>query len=174
MKMKALKPLYSHFLTLSLTLLIIPLTMLFLIPATTCENEEEAITLLREVYSKLVEAEKAGADISNASQQLNKALTLIKSLEEGQMSREEILQQAISIIKEVDSMIPTLIEEGRKAAFFRNFYTGLTIASIISLIVLAYLLTPRIFWNLWIRARKNWIVKVSNVSGGKLNDRRRG
>jgi len=174
MKMGASKPLYSHFPTLSLTLLIILLTTLFLIPATTCETEEEAITLLREVYSKLVEAEKAGADISNASQQLNKALTLIKSLEEGQMSREEILQQAISIIKEVDSMIPTLIEEGRKATFFRNFYTGLTIASIISLIVLAYLFTPRIFWNLWIRARKNWIVKVSNVSGGKLNDRRRG
>jgi hypothetical protein len=174
MKMDASKPLYSHLSILSLMLLLLLFTMLSLISVTTCETEEEAITLLREVYSKLVEAEKAGADISNASQQLNKALTLIKSLEEGQANREEALQQAISIIKEVDSMIPTLIEEGHKATFLKNLYTGLAIASIISLIILAYILTPRIFWNLWIRARKHWIVKVSNMGEGRPSDRRRG
>jgi len=174
MKMEASKPSYFHLLTLSSILLVLLFTILSLISATTCETEEEAITLLREVYSKLVEAEKAGADISNASQQLNKALILIKSLDEGQENKEEALQQAILIIKEVDSMIPMLIEEGRKATFFKNFYTGLAIASIISSIVLAYLLTPRIFWSLWIRARKHWIVKVSNVSGGGQSDRRRG
>lgn len=169
--MRLLRP---DILTPSLILLILLFTMLSLIPTVTCETEEEAITLLREVYSKLVEAERVGADISNASQQLNKALTLIKSLEENRTNKEEILRQAISIIKEVDSMIPTLIEEGRKAAFFKNFYTGLAIASIISSIILAYLLTPRIFWSLWMRARKHWIVKVSNMGRGGQSDRRRG
>lgn len=129
---------------------------------------------MREVYSKLVEAEKAGANVSNASQQLNRALTLIKSLEEGQTNREEAIQQAISIIREVESTIPTLIEEGRRATFFKNLYIGLAIASIISLIVLTHLFTERIFWNLWIRARRRWIVRVSNTGGGGRIDRRRG
>ena len=148
--------------------------MLFLISGATCETEEEVISLLRDVYSKLVEAERAGADVGNASQQLNKALTLIKSLEGDPTNREEVLQQAISIIREVDSRIPALIEEGRRVTFYKNLYNGLLIAFIVSLIVLVYVLTPRIFWSLWIRARKHWIIKIVDTDGGGQSDRRRG
>ena len=173
MRVKVLKTPYLCLLTLSSILIILLLTTLSLTPMVACEAEEEAISLLREVYSKLIEAEKAGADISNASQLLNKALTLIKSPDESRKNREESLQQAISMIREVDSMVPTLIEEGRRAAFLKNFYTGLTITSIISSILLAYFFTPRIFWKLWVRARKHWIVKVSSIESGRLIDRRR-
>ena len=150
------------------------LTILFLTPIVRCGAEEEhAITLLREVYSKLAEAEAAGADIRNASQQLNKALTLLKSIDENLEDREMLLQEAITIINDVDSMIPTLIEEGQKNTFMKNVYMVLTVSSIVSSIVLAYLLTPRAFWSLWLKARKQWIIRITSRSGREYSDRRR-
>ena len=129
--------------------------------------------MLREVYSKLAEAEMAGADIRNASQQLNKALTLIKSVDENPQDKEKLLQEALTIIRDVDSMVPTLIDEGRRTAFTRNIYNALTITSILSLIVLSYILTPRIFWGLWLKARKNWLIKIVDKGSRVKNDRRR-
>jgi hypothetical protein len=160
--------------TLSLALILVVL-LLSLTPNVRCETEEEkAIALLREVYSKLAEAEMAGADIRDASQQLNKALTLIKSIDENPQDKEKLLQEALTIMRDVDSMIPTLIDEGRRAAFLRNIYTALTISSIASLIVLSYIFTPRIFWSLWLKARKNWLIKIVADKGGRVeNDRRR-
>lgn len=154
--------------------LILLLTILLSTPDVRCEKEEEqAITLLREVYSKLIEAEMAGADIRNASQQLNKALTIIKSVDEDPGDGERLLQEAITIIRDVDSMIPTLIDDGRKATFLRNLYMALTASSIASSIVLAYFFIPRIFWGFWLKARKHWIVRVTDKSGRGKNDRRR-
>jgi len=165
---------HVHLFTPSLALILVVL-LLSLTPNVRCEPEEEqAIALLREVYSKLAEAEMAGADIRDASQQLNKALTLIKSIDENPLDKEKLLQEALTIIRDVDSMIPTLIDEGRRAAFSKNIYTALTISSIASLIISSYIFTPRIFWSLWLKARKNWLIKIVADKGGRVrNDRRR-
>jgi hypothetical protein len=165
---------HIHLFTPSLALILVVL-LLSLTPDVRCEFEEEqAIALLREVYSKLAEAEMAGADIRDASQQLNKALILIKSIDENSLDKEKLLQEALTIIRDVDSMIPTLIDEGRRVAFSRNIYTALTISSIVLIIISSYIFTPRIFWNLWLKARKNWLIKIVADKGRRVrNDRRR-
>jgi|GEM_PF-814035 len=175
MRVKFLK-LSSISLITSLCIALVLLFMiLFLTPTVRCgAGEEQSIILLREVYSKLAEAEASGADISNASQLLNKALTLLKSIDVNPEDRELLLQEAIKIINDVDSMIPTLVDEGQKNIFMRNVYMVLSVSSIASSILLAYLLTPRIFWSLWLKARRNWLVKVSGKGGRGSIDRRRG
>jgi hypothetical protein len=159
--------------TSSCITLILLLAISFSTHAARSETDvEETITLVREVYSKLLEAEAAGADIYNATLALNKALTLIKSINENPADRERLLREAVRLVRDVDSTIPALVDEGRRATFLRNFYMVLAISLTASLATLSYLLTPRIFWRFWLKTRKNWLIRLTGGVKGN-NDRRR-
>ncbi len=161
---------------LALIILTLTLTAISTISEVRCEVDEvQAIRLLREVYSKLVEAEGSGADILNASLQLDKALKLIKQAEEDPRNSDRLISEAITLISNVDSMIPTLIEEGGRKTFFKNLYVFSAVSATLSSIILSYILSPRIFWSLWLRAKSRWLVKIMDEKDSvRRDDRRRG
>ncbi len=139
-------------------------------------SENSLVRSIREVYSKLVEAEKKGADVREAALKLERALELVRAAEENPDKRDVLLSEARRLVDEVNSSIPSLIEKGEREAFLRN----VVIASAISLVTVSagitYYYGPRVFWGIWLKLRSRWIVEVlkEHEKEVKKGDRRRG
>jgi len=118
------------------------------------------VTTIREVYSRLAEAEKRGADVREAAMRLNDALELVREAEENVENRSALLSAARSIVEDVNSSIPVLIAEGGERLFWRNVVLAASIVSIAASCVAVYRLGPRVFWETWLRLRSRWIVEV--------------
>ena len=128
---------------------------------------------IKNVYSRLAEAEKAGADVHDAALKLEKALERARQARENPENGSLLLAEAEKLVNEVNSSIPLLIETGQKRIFWRN----VEIASAASLIAVSVFFTyyygPRIFWGTWLRIRSRWIVEVSGRSGREAGKRDR-
>jgi len=135
--------------------------------------DEPSIKSVRKVYSRLAEAEKKGADVREAALKLQKALELIREAEEDPDKREVLLSKASTLIDEVNSSIPELIEEGERRIFWRNVMIGSTASLIIVAAVLVYRFGPKIFWETWLRIRSEWIVEVLEKRERRGGDRDR-
>lgn len=136
--------------------------------------DESLIKSVRKVYSRLVEAEKRGADVREAALKLQKALELIKEAEKNPGEREALLSKASMLIDEVNSSIPSLIEEGERRIFWRNVMIGSTASLIVVAAILVYRFGPKIFWETWLRIRSKWVVEIleRRGRGGEDRDRR--
>ena len=135
-----------------------------------CE-EMDVIRSIRDAYSKLVKAEERGADVRDAALKLQRALELVREAEEDPENREALLSEARSLVEQVESSIPTLIEEGERRIFWRNVTIASIIASIAILSLLAYYYGPRAFWSLWLRIRSRWVIEIIGRDVGR-RDRR--
>lgn len=124
------------------------------------QDVEEARKYVRTVYSSLREAELKGADVEEAASKLDEALELLREVEGvGTLEREKSISRVMSMAGEVESSIGRLVEEGES----RNRWRIITLSSSAALAalssILTYLYAPRIFWGLWLRARRDWRVK---------------
>ena len=136
--------------------------------------DEPLIKSVRKVYSRLADAEKRGADVREAALKLQKALELIREAEENPGEREALLSRASMLIDEVNSSIPSLIEKGERRILWRNAMIGSTASLIVVAAVLVYRFGPKIFWEIWLRIRSEWVVEVleRRGRGGGNRDRR--
>jgi len=135
--------------------------------------DEPLIKSVRKVYSRLAEAEEKSADVREASLKLQKALELIREAEEDPDKKEVLLSKASMLIDEVNSSIPSLIEEGERRIFWRNVMIGSTASLIVVAAVLVYRFGPKIFWETWLTIRSGWIVEVLERRERRGGDRDR-
>ncbi len=107
-----------------------------------------------EVFLLLEAAEAKGANVTDAALSLNHALELISA------GGETELDQAASIVLQVNSSIPALVAEGEAARYWGT--TGL-VATIVTLGiagVLVYFFMPKLVWRIWARSKKDWKVSA--------------
>ena len=122
--------------------------------------EESVVRSIREVYSRLVDAEERGADVRGPALKLEKALELVRRAGENPGEREAILSEARALVEEVNSSIPALLEEAEKQVLWRNIVLGSAIASVALVGVTVYLFGARVFWETWLKARSSWVIEL--------------
>lgn len=122
--------------------------------------DESLSEFVREIYSKLVDAEEKGADVREAALKLNRALQLIREARNDPENKSALLSEARALIEDVNANIPLLIREGENALLWRNVTMSSAVALIVVISVLAYRFGPRIFWEAWLKLRPKWIVEV--------------
>jgi len=120
----------------------------------------DARVKLARIYSDLVNAESAGADVSVAATKLDEAGRLIASAESAnEPEKSNLLAMASVLIGEVEAMIPKLMEAGRSATLYRSVTTIASVAISASSAIFLYIYGPRIIWRLWLRSRRGWRVR---------------
>ena len=120
-------------------------------------------TAIHDAYKAIVEANNAGGDISELTDQLNQALKLTSQAQALIISDPQLTQtlflQAQALAQNVTSQSSTVQAEG----LFQNpLFIGVSIASLLASGILVYVFGPKIFWKVWLRLRKNYRVKIKN------------
>ena len=147
-------------------MLCVMLVLLILLMVEASMGYEESLTQsIREVYSKLANAEEKGADVSEVAHKLEKALELVRAAQENPEDREVLLAEAMKIVDEVNSSIPLLIKEGEQRIFWRNVTIAFSASLVVALAALTYYYGPRLFWESWLKLRSHWIVEVLEKRG---------
>lgn len=146
------------------------LIVLAMLDICSCYNEL-LVESIRSAYSRLVEAEKKGADVREAAAKLNRALQLIREAEDNPENRSVLLSEAYALIEDVNLSISLLIREGENRVFWKNVTISLAGVLTVVISILAYRFGPRIFWEAWLRLRSKWTIKTirnyKNKGGGR-------
>ncbi|HJW98207.1 MAG TPA: DUF1616 domain-containing protein [Candidatus Bathyarchaeia archaeon] len=138
-----------------------------IIARSSTELNEDARSAVYNAFKALIEAYNAGGDVSNLTETLNKALNLTSEAEAtagtNPSEAQALLSEAKTLAENVTDQTPLIGEEGLRQG---QTWMIITIASVIGAIitgVLIYVFGPDILWRLWLRLRKDYIVKVTGV-----------
>jgi hypothetical protein len=127
-------------------------------------QSNDAHEKVMEAFTLVQEADLAGGDVSHLVSKLNEALDLISQADSIASSNpnqaQELYHQAEDIANQVILEAPLVKEEGIIAKQNSNIMLAveLTILAILGFIV--YRFGPRLLWKLWLRAHKDWKVKI--------------
>jgi hypothetical protein len=127
-------------------------------------QSNDAHEKVMEAFTLVQEADLAGGDVNHLVNKLNEALDLISQADSIASSNpnqaQELYHQAEDIANQVILEAPLVKEEGIIAKQNSNIMLAveLTILAILGFIV--YRFGPRLLWKLWLRAHKDWKVKI--------------
>ena len=116
-------------------------------------SSDELVLQLGPLYEELNRAEKSGGNVAPIINELNQCATLIK------LGGEENLRKASNLIALIHNKISLIQEAGISQTTYLYQKTGITllILTVLGFIILIY--GSRIFWTLWYRTKRNWIVE---------------
>lgn len=131
------------------------------------ESTDEARSAVYTAFKALIEACNAGGDVSNLTEILNKALNLTSEAETisstNPSEAQALMSEAQTLAENVTDQAPLVREEGLRQG---QTWTIITIASITGALavgILIYVFGPDLLWRLWLRLRKDYIVKVTGA-----------
>ena len=142
----------------------VPILLLFLLPrmapayATGEESSNEARAKLTEAFEAAAEAERVGGNVSSLVVELNEAVSLLESGEAS--GNETLISEAIMKAERVVDLAPQVGREGAAAAQARTYQTIAFVGVLIVLALVVWRYGPRLFWDLWIRSKRDWVVKT--------------
>ncbi|MCX8204975.1 MAG: hypothetical protein N3H31_04935 [Candidatus Nezhaarchaeota archaeon] len=138
------------------------LLLLLLATLATVLAEEDLEAKLAQAYLAIRDAEAAGGDVAKLALSLNKAIDLLsEARKEADLGRRSsLIAEAEAIISEVLREAPRVKELGAASRQLSLALTAVGGASSIALAALAYVYVPRAVWRAWLRAKRNWVVKV--------------
>lgn len=139
-------------------IIILVLTLLYAIcPIVFSENlDSEVASVLKDIdylYNH-------GVNVDDLVHRLDQAVKLINN---GDYDR------AKTILSGIKNEIGSLKNKAETIYLYQTIYKYGLVALLLSLPILAYFLTPRIYLYLWYRLRRGWIVKKVSHSSGKKN-----
>lgn len=114
-------------------------------------GQQAAREELMQTFLALQSAESRGANVTSAAIALNQALEL---LERGSVD------EARSIISEVNATIPRLAAEGEQSRLAGQVALYSFLASLAVIGALSYFYLPRLIWRSWVRAKGGWEVSA--------------
>jgi len=125
------------------------------------QNHEDNRERILKIYSRLVEAERRGADVSNHAELLLKALEMLSEVEgsKGGVSGD-VASNISTILSKIEDEIPALEASGEAAARLKPIVNVTAGAGIAVSIAITYLYMPRLISSLWLRLRRDWLVRV--------------
>ena len=124
----------------------------------------DARSEIYEAFKAVVEAYNAGGDVSELIGRINEAISVISKAEEiadnNPSEAEKLALKARALAHDVSTEAPIVKEGGLKQRQMAMVTTAASIIGIIIAGILIYVFGPEIFWRIWVRLRKNHIVKV--------------
>ncbi|MEM3437496.1 MAG: hypothetical protein QXP55_03030 [Nitrososphaerales archaeon] len=149
----------SLLIVLTLALIIQPYS---LINAQASSND--AHEKIIEAFVSVQEADNAGGDVSYLVNKLNEALDLISQADSiassNPIQAQELYQQAEDIANQVILEASLVKEEGILARQNSNIMLGIELAILATLSFILYKFGPKLLWRLWLRAHKDWRVRI--------------
>jgi hypothetical protein len=122
--------------------------------------------LLSEVsssFAKVQTIEREGGNVTAVVGQLNMALVLIsggQSVEANDPSgAQSAYNQAEALIQSVGQQLPIVERQGIASAQSEVAWLAVTLAALTALGLTVYFRGSRIYWSLWVRAHRGWLVK---------------
>jgi hypothetical protein len=116
-----------------------------------------------QAYASVLDAEQKGGNVTGLVSQLNEAITLLNQGDAANKTNPSLAQQlyssAFSIASNVIQLSPGVASAGvaSRSLSLEIFASETAVLGILAF--LAYLLTPRVFWSAWVRARRGWRVR---------------
>lgn len=119
-----------------------------------CQSREEELRgMLTVAFEAVAEAEGKGGDVSHLVDELSRALRLIEA------GGAVDLDTAQSVIEGVLSAAPGVEQQGVASTRLQQVKA----VAIISLLAVSGIVVwrygPRVFWTLWLRSKRDWIVR---------------
>lgn len=114
-----------------------------------------------EAFSLVIDAEKAGGNVTGLVASLNVALNLIDQAESASSpeTREELLGKADRILDDVLGSAPQAKEEGLRIQRNGRIWLGLWLGTLGFLGFVVYRYGPEIFWRTWFKVHGEWRVR---------------
>jgi hypothetical protein len=123
----------------------------------TCTVSAASVEELRgsvaSAFFDVARAEKAGGDVSGLVAKLNSALELISA------GGTQDLVRAESLVSEVKQAVVKVEGYGVQSTNMMYLTTGVTLVVLGALAVVIWVYGSRVFWGLWVRSRKDWVVE---------------
>jgi hypothetical protein len=125
------------------------------------QSYEDLRQRILNIYSRLAEAERRGADVSSQAELLNKALEMLSGVEgSGVGVGGDVASNVSAILSKIEDEIPALEASGEAAARLKLIVDVAAGAGIALSIATVYLYIPRLIASLWLRLRRGWLVRV--------------
>ena len=118
----------------------------------------EAKTKITNAFESVADADTKGGNVTVLVAELNDAIVL---LERGEVNGDEgLIHDAILKAEEVTAEAPAIAKQGEKVAQARLVETLLVLGLIAISAVIVWRYGSEIFWDLWVRSRREWRVKA--------------
>jgi predicted nucleic acid-binding protein len=128
-----------------LKLFLISLLILSVLLANTAQAEDR----ITEAYKAVLDADRAGGNITALVEKLNRAIEI----------RDKDPETAIKLANEVIAESRTVKEQGLSSAQQSLMVKSAALASLLALAGVTYFYLPRVMWRFWLRHRKGWRLK---------------
>jgi len=112
-------------------------------------DEGEIRGRVAELYIRVYRLGRDGINVSHVVSELN---IIVKYIDESRYD------DALRILDKVSNEVSSLEEASEEIIFWSSFYKYSTVAILISIPIISYLLIPRIYTEIWFRLRRRWVV----------------
>ena len=126
--------------------MIIGLVALLILSHASIAKAEDRIT---EAYKAVLDADRAGGNVTALVDKLNRAIEL----------RAKDPEAAARLAEEVIAESRTVKEQGISSARQALIIKSAALIAVLALAGIAYIYLPRAVWRLWLRHRKDWRVR---------------
>ena len=117
-------------------------------PGTICRLRDELFS----AFEVVAEAEAKGGNVANLVVELNMIIPLLESTSEDDFS--ELLNRILTVSQ--DAVLAGNVGE---STGMNQFYVSITVLLVTCLlVVLIWVFTPVVYWKLWLRSKKGWVV----------------
>lgn len=127
-------------------LLIAGLIALIVLSHSPLVKAEDGIT---EAYKAVLDADRAGGNVTALVEKLNRAIEL----------RAKDPEAAARLASEIIAESKAVKEQGISSARQGLIVKSVALASLLALAGISYLYLPRAVWRFWLRHRRNWRVR---------------
>jgi hypothetical protein len=126
-------------------------------------SSDQLLARVDSAYVRILQAQHAGGNVTELTGMLNQALVLIKQGEgmeaTDQAGAADRYQQASLLIQTVDDLAPQVESAGMAAEQSQLFWLLAFLAALAAVGGLVFAFGGRVFWRVWIRLHRDWLVK---------------
>jgi hypothetical protein len=126
-------------------------------------NSSQLYADIDSTYARVRTIEGEGGNVTGVVAQLNQALSLVATGETYKTvapdQAQALYQQAESIIQSVNQELPDVGNGGIASARSEVFWLAFPLAALTAIGIGIYFFGGRVFWYLWVRFHRDWVVK---------------
>ncbi len=138
------------------------LVLLPVVPLAHTIGEKTAVKdMIADVFSTVLDAERAGGDTTELVASLNEALSLVGEAERSSdpMWATALSERAKQVVEQVRASAWNEWQAGLLAQRNATAFLVFGVCALAVTALLAYLFVPRVFWMLWLRVHRDWRVR---------------
>ncbi len=127
--------------------------LLLIVPRVEAASNSDVRASFESAFAEVKRAEQSGGDVSTLLPKLNLALQLINSGSDNDLVKAQIIIEDVSLEAHSTQI------SGAQSTENQYIVTGVSLAILGASATLIYIYGDRLFWGIWVRAKKDWVVK---------------